>query len=109
MYGATKAFVWQLSLNLRADLAGTRVRVTDVEPGLVSGTEFSAVRFHGDTARAEGVYHGTDPLTADDVMDAVHWAATRPRHVNINTIELMPVTQTFGPLVLHRRARACEA
>jgi len=103
VYGATKAFVRQFSLNLRADLARTRVRVTDVEPGLVGGTEFSAVRFHGDTAKAEDVYRGTDPLTADDVTDAVHWAATRPRHVNINTIELMPVTQTFGPLVLHRR------
>lgn len=104
VYGATKAFVRQLSLNLRADLGGTRVRVTDVEPGLVGGTEFSAVRFHGDTAKAEGVYRSTDPLTADDVTDAVHWAVTRPRHVNVNTIKLMSVTQTFGPLVLHRRA-----
>ena len=102
VYGASKAFVHQFSLNLRADLLGTGVRVTDLEPGLCSGTEFSEVRFHGDAARAAAVYRDTQALTADDVADAVHWAVTRPPHVNVNTISLMPVTQAFGPLAVHR-------
>jgi len=103
VYGATKAFVRQFSLNLRADLAGTRVRVTDIEPGMVAGTEFSEVRFGGDTDRAAGVYKGTEPLTAEDVTDAVHWVATRPAHVNINFLELMPVCQSFGGFTISRR------
>lgn len=103
VYGATKAFVRQFSLNLRADLAGTRVRVTDIEPGLVAGTEFSQVRFAGDTARAATVYKGTEPLQAADVTDAVHWVATRPAHVNINTLELMPVCQSFAGLTISRK------
>jgi 3-hydroxy acid dehydrogenase/malonic semialdehyde reductase len=102
VYGASKAFVHQFSLNLRADLLGTPVRVTDLEPGLCSGTEFSEVRFHGDTTRAAAVYRDTQALTADDVADAAHWALTRPPHVNVNTISLMPVTQAFGPLAVHR-------
>jgi 3-hydroxy acid dehydrogenase/malonic semialdehyde reductase len=105
VYGATKAFVRQFSLNLRADLVGTRVRVTEIDPGLVGGTEFSNVRFRGDDARAAGVYDGADALTPDDVADTVFWAATRPPRVNINVIELMPVSQAFGPLVVHRGAR----
>jgi len=79
VYGATKAFVRQLSLNLRADLAGTPLRVTDVEPGLCGGTEFSEVRFRGDHDRAAKVYGGTQPLTAEDIADTVHWIATAPR------------------------------
>ncbi len=102
VYGASKAFVRQFSLNLRADLLGTKLRVTDVEPGLCGGTEFSQVRFHGDQARAEAVYKNTQPLTAEDVADTVHWIATRPAHVNINTISMMPVCQAFGPLAVHR-------
>jgi 3-hydroxy acid dehydrogenase / malonic semialdehyde reductase len=98
VYGATKAFVHQLSRNLRTDLHGTAVRVTCIEPGLVGGTEFSAVRFRGDTERAAGVYAGTTPLTAADVAEAVFWAGDQPPHVNINLIELMPVTQSAGPL-----------
>jgi 3-hydroxy acid dehydrogenase/malonic semialdehyde reductase len=105
VYGATKAFVRQLSLNLRADLVGTRVRVTEIDPGLVGGTEFSNVRFRGDDARAAGVYDGADALTPDDVADTVFWAVTRPARVNINVIELMPVSQAFGPLVVHRGDR----
>ena len=100
-YGATKAFVQQFSLNLRADLLGTAVRVTNIEPGLCGGTEFSHVRF-GDEAKAAAVYAGTDPLTADDVADAVFWAVSRPARVNINLIQLMPVCQAFGPLAVHR-------
>lgn len=103
VYGATKAFVRQFSLNLRADLLGTQVRVTDVEPGLCDGTEFSNVRFHGDDAKARTVYANTQPLQAEDVADTVHWIATRPAHVNINTISLMPTDQAFAPLAVHRK------
>ena len=102
VYGATKAFVKQFSHNLRADLLGTPVRVTDIEPGL-SETEFSIVRFKGDEARAAEIYAGTKPLTADDIADAVHWVTTRPSHVNIDTISMMPVCQAFSPLAIHRQ------
>ena len=101
-YGATKAFVHQFSLNLRADLQGTGVRVTNVEPGLVGGTEFSVVRFEGDQSKADNVYKGTTPLTAADVAESVFWAASQPEHVNINVIELMPVVQSFSALHIHR-------
>ena len=101
VYGATKAFVRQFSLNLRADLWGTPVRVTDIEPGLVGGTEFSNVRF-GDDARAAAVYEGADALTPEDIADAVHWVASRPARVNVNTLQVMPVAQSFGPLRVHK-------
>jgi 3-hydroxy acid dehydrogenase/malonic semialdehyde reductase len=102
VYGASKAFVRQFSLNLRADLAGTKVRVTDIEPGLVGGTEFSNVRFRGDSDRAAKMYQGADALTPEDVAEAVCWVASLPPRVNINTVEMMPVTQSFGPLLVHR-------
>ncbi len=102
VYGATKAFVHQFSLNLRSDLHGTGVRVTCVEPGLVGGTEFSDVRL-GDSERARSVYAGTEPLTADDIAAAIDWATSQPPHVNINVIELMPVAQSFAPLQVDRR------
>ena len=99
VYGATKAFVAQLSRNLRADLIGTAVRVTNVEPGLAE-TEFSLVRFHGDAERARKVYEGTQALTGDDVAEAIYWAVTLPPHVNVNSIELMPVCQAAaGPAI----------
>lgn len=101
VYGATKAFVRQFSLNLRADLLGTKIRVTDIEPGLVGGSEFTTLRFGGDKAKAEKLYAGADPLMPDDIAEAVHWVATLPAHVNINTIEMMPVTQASGPLAVH--------
>ncbi len=101
VYGATKAFVRQFSLNLRADLLGTRIRVTDIEPGLVGGTEFSVVRF-GDAEKAAKLYEGADALTPEDIAETVHWVATLPARVNINAIEMMPVTQAFGPLAVHR-------
>ncbi|ATY16655.1 NADP-dependent 3-hydroxy acid dehydrogenase [Amycolatopsis sp. AA4] len=104
VYGATKAFVHQFSLNLRSDLRGTGVRVTNIEPGLVGGTEFSTVRFDGDQAKANNVYAGTTPLTADDVAESVFWASSQPKHVNINVIELMPVVQTFSALHIDRDA-----
>ena len=102
VYGATKAFVRQFSLNLRADLVGTPVRVTNIEPGLVGGTEFSSVRFGGDGSRAAKLYDGANALTAEDVAEAVHWAACLPARVNINAIEMMPVTQAFAALTVHR-------
>jgi len=101
-YGGTKAFVRQFSMNLRADLLGSRVRVTSVEPGMVGGSEFSLVRFGGDKEKVEKLYKGADPLTPEDVAEAVYWVATLPPRVNINIIEMMPVTQSFGPLPVHR-------
>jgi len=103
VYGATKAFVHQFSLDLRSDLQGTGVRVTSVEPGLSGGTEFSVVRFGGDRGKAGQVYEGVHPLEAGDVAEAVHWAASLPSHVNINVIEMMPVAQSFGPLAVARQ------
>ncbi|MGH6818473.1 MAG: SDR family NAD(P)-dependent oxidoreductase [Methylovirgula sp.] len=102
VYGATKAFVHQFSLNLRADLLGTRVRVTDIQPGLVRGSEFSTIRFHGDAGRAAKLYEGADALKPEDIAEAIYWVATLPPRVNINAIEMMPVTQAFGPLAVHR-------
>ncbi|MDO9451463.1 MAG: SDR family oxidoreductase [Stagnimonas sp.] len=102
VYGATKAFVHQFSMNLRADLLGTPIRVSNIEPGLCGGTEFSSVRFHGDSAKADKVYENTQPLTADDIAETVHWVATLPAHVNINNVQLMPVCQANGPLAVHR-------
>ncbi|WP_159566364.1 SDR family oxidoreductase [Budvicia diplopodorum] len=102
VYGATKAFVKQFSLNLRADLAGTAIRVTDVEPGLCGTTEFSNVRFKGDDDKAAKVYENVQALTADDIAETVFWIATQPAHVNINRIEMMPVAQSFGPMNVSR-------
>jgi len=103
VYGATKAFVHQFSLNLRADLLGTKVRVTVVHPGMVAGTEFSPVRFHGDEARAAKVYEGAEPLVPEDVADTVFWVATLPPRFNVNSIEIMPVDQSFAGLAVSRR------
>ncbi len=102
VYGATKAFVAQFTLNLKADLVGTFVRVTAVEPGMVGGTEFSTVRFGGDTDKAANVYKGVEPLTAEDIAETVAWVISLPRHVNINRIEMMPTCQAAGPLAIKR-------
>ncbi|MDY4385721.1 bifunctional NADP-dependent 3-hydroxy acid dehydrogenase/3-hydroxypropionate dehydrogenase YdfG [Pectobacterium aroidearum] len=102
VYGASKAFVQQFSLGLRADLSGTRIRVTNIEPGLVGGTEFSAVRFKGNDEKVSKTYDNTTPLTAEDVSEAVFWVSTLPAHVNINTLEMMPVSQSFAGLSVHR-------
>jgi len=104
VYGATKAFVHQFTQNLNADLIGTGVRASCVEPGLVGGTEFSNVRFHGDDARAHSVYEGTTPLTAEDIADAVHWIATRPPHVKINVMTMMPNCQSFSGMTIKRKS-----
>ncbi|MDS4058805.1 MAG: SDR family oxidoreductase [Candidatus Contendobacter sp.] len=101
VYGATKAFVRQFSLNLRADLLGSRVRVTNIEPGLAE-TEFSLVRFKGESDKAARFYTGTQPLQAEDIADIVYWVATRPAHVNVNTLEVMPVCQAFAPFAISR-------
>lgn len=102
VYGATKAFVEQFTLNLRADLVGTGVRATNLAPGLCGGTEFSNVRLKGNDAAAAKVYEGTQPLTADDVASTAYWIATLPAHVNINRIEMMPTCQAYGPLAIKR-------
>ena len=102
VYGGTKAFVHQFSLNLRSDLHGTGVRVTSVEPGLSGETEFSTVRFGGDQAKADAVYAGTQPLVPADIAEAVYWVTSLPAHVNINTIEMMPVAQSFAPFQVYR-------
>ncbi len=103
VYGATKAFVHQFSLNLRADLTGTPVRVTNIEPGMVGGTEFSNVRLRDD-AKAANVYADSDPLTPEDIAETVHWVISRPARVNINTLQLMPVCQSFAGLSVTRNS-----
>jgi NADP-dependent 3-hydroxy acid dehydrogenase YdfG len=104
VYGATKAFVEQFTLNLRADLVGTGVRATNLAPGLCGGTEFSNVRLKGNDAAAAKVYEGTVPLTAEDIANTAYWVATLPPHININRIEMMPTCQGYGPLAIKRDA-----
>ena len=101
VYGATKAFVKQFSLNLRADLFGTPIRITKIEPGLAE-TEFSVVRFKGDGEKAAKVYEGTQPLTAEDIAEMIYWVASLPAHININRLEVMPVCQTWAPFAINR-------
>jgi 3-hydroxy acid dehydrogenase/malonic semialdehyde reductase len=100
-YGGSKAFVHQFSLNLRSDLHGTGIRVTCVEPGMAD-TEFSLVRFGGDQAKADDVYTGMQPMTADDIAESVYWVATLPPHVNVNTVEMMATAQSFAPFQVAR-------
>ncbi|GAB0172329.1 Short chain alcohol dehydrogenase [Helicobacter trogontum] len=101
VYGATKAFVKQFSRNLRADLYDKNIRVSNIEPGLCEGSDFSIVRFHGDTEKASNVYKHTKPLHAKDVAEIIFWVSTQPPHVNINSIEIMPTTQASGGLNVH--------
>jgi 3-hydroxy acid dehydrogenase/malonic semialdehyde reductase len=101
VYGATKAFVKQFSNNLRADLLGTPIRVTNIEPGLAE-TEFSLVRFNGNAERAAEVYKGTQPLTAEDIAEIIYWVTNLPPHININSMEVMPVCQAWAPFAIHR-------
>ncbi|BCN93653.1 NAD(P)-dependent oxidoreductase [Thiomicrorhabdus immobilis] len=101
VYGATKAFVEQFSSNLRSDLLGTAIRVTNLEPGMLNESEFSLVRFKGDESRADDVYAGLTPLNAEDVAETIRWILTQPAHVNINRIEIMPVHQALaGPTTI---------
>lgn len=101
VYGATKAFVKQFSLNLRADLLGSNIRITDLEPGLAE-TEFSVVRFKGNQEKADNVYRNTQPLTPQDIADNILWLLTLPDHVNVNFCEIMPVCQAFAPFAIAR-------
>jgi 3-hydroxy acid dehydrogenase / malonic semialdehyde reductase len=102
VYGATKAFVKQFSRNLRTDLLGSDIKVTNIEPGMAE-TEFSMVRFKGDKEKADAVYKDARALSADDVADAVIWSITRPLNVNIDNIEIMPIDQTWGGAVINRK------
>lgn len=102
VYGATKAFVRQFSKNLRTDLLGTLIRVTNIAPGMVGESEFSYIRFHGDEAKAQSVYAGVQPLTPADIANCVTWVLEQPAHVNINEIELMATAQAAGGLAVHR-------
>jgi NADP-dependent 3-hydroxy acid dehydrogenase YdfG len=102
VYGGTKAFVRQFSLELRADLLGHNVRVTNVEPGLCE-TEFSLVRFKGDAEKAKAVYEGVEPISAADIAETIHFVAALPPHVNVNSIELMATMQAFAPFAIKRR------
>ncbi|MEO6798862.1 MAG: SDR family NAD(P)-dependent oxidoreductase [Rhodanobacter sp.] len=101
VYGASKAFVTQFSQNLRTDLHGTGVRVTSIEPGMAE-TEFTLVRTGGDHAASDKLYEGTHPITADDIADTIWWVANLPPHLNINRIEVMPVSQSAAGLQVHR-------
>ena len=101
VYGGTKAFVHQFSLNLKADLLGTRVRVTSLEPGMTV-TEFSEVRFKGDTGKAAQTYSGADAMSGEDIAAVIHAICALPAHVNVNTLEVMPVCQAFSPFAIDR-------
>lgn len=105
VYGATKAFVKQFSLNLRADLIGTQVRVTNLEPGVVAGTEFSNVRYHGDDDKAAKVYDGFKTMTGEDIGDILLWLIESPAHINVNRLEVMPVAQTYNGLTIAKQGQ----
>ncbi len=101
VYAGTKAFVHQFTLDLRCDLHGTGVRVTSIEPGMAE-TEFTVVRTGGDKEASDKLYAGVKPMTAGDLAETIWWVATLPPHLNINTIELMPVNQSFAGFAVHR-------
>ena len=98
VYGASKAFVKQFSANLRTDLLGKRIRVTNIEPGLCGGTEFSNIRFHGNDEQAATVYKDVDYVTPEDIANTVSWLVNTPNHFNVNSIEIMPVAQASAGL-----------
>jgi serine 3-dehydrogenase len=102
VYGGTKAFVRQFSLDLRCDLAGTGVRVTSIEPGMVE-TEFTVVRTGGDKAASDALYSNMDPMTGDDIAETIWWVANLPPHVNVNALELMPASQSFAGFTVSRK------
>jgi len=103
VYGGSKAFVSQFSHNLRADLHGTGVRVTSIEPGMAE-TEFTLVRTGGNQAASDQLYAGAQPITAEDIAESIWWIATLPPHLNINRLEVMPVNQSAAGLQVHRDA-----
>jgi serine 3-dehydrogenase len=103
VYGGTKAFVSQFSLNLRTDLHGTGVRVTALEPGMAE-TEFTLVRTHGDAAASDTLYKGAHPMSAQDIAETIWWIATLPPHLNVNRLEMMPVSQSVAGFQIHRES-----
>jgi serine 3-dehydrogenase len=103
VYGGTKAFVRQFSLDLRSDLGGTGVRVTSIEPGMVE-TEFTIVRTGGNKAASDALYANMDPMRAEDIAETIWWVADQPAHLNINAIELMPTSQSFAGFAISRKA-----
>ncbi|MCX8728914.1 SDR family oxidoreductase [Gilliamella sp. B2969] len=105
VYGATKAFVKQFSANLRTDLLGKKIRVTNIEPGLCGGTEFSNVRFHGNDEQAAAVYEGVDYITPEDIANTVSWLVNTPTHFNVNALEIMPVAQASAGLVVYKETK----
>lgn len=105
VYGASKSFVQQFTRNLRCDLLGHQVRVTNIEPGMAE-TEFSLTRFKGDAERAASVYEGARPLTSEDIAEAVYWTVNLPPHVNVNTLELMATDQAWSPFAINRENRS---
>ena len=102
VYAGTKAFVKQFSLDLRADLFGTALRVTNIEPGLAE-TEFNIVRFKGDKEKASELYKGTKPLTPQDIAEVIFWVVNLPPHVNVNRLEVMPVCQNWAMFAIDRK------
>lgn len=102
VYGATKAFVEQFSRNLRTDVLGKQIRVTNLSPGIIGNTEFSLVRFHGDESAANAVYDSCEALTPEDIAECIRWVVTLPAHVNINELEVMPTCQAAGGLAIAR-------
>jgi serine 3-dehydrogenase len=102
VYGATKAFVQQFSLGIRCDLAGTGVRVTSIEPGLCE-SEFTLVRTGGNKEAYDKLYRGADPIQPEDIANTIFWVASQPAHVNINSLEVMPVSQSWSPFAIHRK------
>lgn len=105
VYGATKAFVKQFSANLRTDLLGKKIRVTNIEPGLCGGTEFSNVRFHGNDEQAAAVYEGVDYITPEDIANTVSWLVNTPTHFNVNALEIMPVAQASAGLAVYKETK----
>jgi NADP-dependent 3-hydroxy acid dehydrogenase YdfG len=105
VYGGSKAFVGQFSLNLRCDLQGTGVRVTNLEPGMCE-SEFSLVRFGGDQARYDATYAGANPIQPQDIAETIYWILTQPPHININSLEVMPVTQSWAGFAVERPGKA---
>jgi serine 3-dehydrogenase len=103
VYGGTKAFVRQFSLDLRSDLGGTGVRVTSIEPGMVE-TEFTIVRTGGDKAASDALYANMDPMKGEDIAETIWWVANQPPHLNVNAIELMPTSQSFAGFTVSRKA-----
>ncbi len=101
VYGGTKAFVQQFSRNMRTDLLGKNIRVSNIEPGMCE-TEFSVVRFGGDESRASQVYEGMTPLSAADIAEIVFWVTALPAHINVNQLEVMPTEQAWSPFAVHR-------